>query len=96
MKHLVGKTINTDIVEQGLLYTIITGDYAVEILNSTVSSYEVTITPANSNNIIIDSVPFQTLIEAVQNADEMIEELLLPDDPIDKMNDWEICPPLVR
>lgn len=78
MKHLIGKTIETSITEDGLVFTIVVdSEFTVEIVQPEADLFELLIVPTNEPNVVIvDSVEFSTLFEAIKNADEIVEELL--------------------
>lgn len=81
MKHLVGKTISMSIMETGILYNIeVDKEFTVEIVNCGPSDYEMIICPTGVDNaLIVETTSYDTLFDAIKNADEIIEELKTPE-----------------
>lgn len=79
MKNLVGKKITTEIIEEGLRFSIeVPIDrrtiYTVNIEQQDTSEFYLTID--ENEGIIVETTEFTSLFDALKNADEIIDELL--------------------
>ncbi len=75
---------------EGLMYSVVCGEFTVHVCNHAPGKFWMDISPTGvPSALIVEPIPYDSLIEAFKNADEVIEDLLAEENP-----DEQHCPDL--